>query len=52
MPEFRETVELPDVSVKAETDKAILCVIEEEEEYWIPQLIISEWLAQQKGLVP
>ncbi len=51
----------------AETDKAILCLIDDKE-YWIPlsnvdddsevfqkgdfgDLIISEWIAHQKGLI-
>lgn len=62
-----EYVEFEDVTVKAETDKAILCVIGEDE-HWVPKsqlsedsevyakgtegkLVVSEWLAKTKGLV-
>ena len=62
-----DVVEFEDVTVKAETDKALLCVIEGEET-WIPKgqihddsevhekgtngtLIISRWIAIQKDLV-
>ena len=61
-----ETVEIQDVKVKTETDKAILCLIEGEE-VWIPKsvlgddsevyafdtegtLVIARWLAEQKNL--
>jgi hypothetical protein len=63
----KETVEFKDVRVKAATDKALLCVIDDEE-HWIPlsqidddsevyqagtegTLIVTEWIAKQKGLV-
>lgn len=59
-------VTFKDVRAKAATDKAVLCVIDDEE-YWIPKnqihedsevygdghegtLIISEWIATEKGL--
>lgn len=62
-----EVVSFDDVTVKAETDKAILCVIEDKE-HWIPlsqidedsevyakdtegKLVITEWLAKTKGLL-
>lgn len=61
-----ETVSFDNVVVKAETDKAILCVIDGDE-HWIPKsqidedsevyasgtegtLVITDWIAQQKGL--
>lgn len=62
----RDTVEF-EAFCKAESDKAILCVIDGEE-VWIPlsqvdddsevyskgdegSLIITEWIAEQKGLI-
>ena len=62
----RETVAFDDVTVKHETDKALLCVIEEDE-YWVPKsqisedsevynkestgtLIVSQWWAEQNDL--
>jgi hypothetical protein len=59
-------MEFSDVECRAETDKAILCVIDGEE-HWIPKshvdddsevyakghegtLIVTEWIAKQKGL--
>lgn len=63
----RETVEIEDVTVKAESTKALLCLIEDKE-HWIPKsqidedcelaakgdvgtLIIPQWLAEEKELV-
>jgi len=62
-----ETVEIDDVFVKIETEKALLCQIDEEE-FWIPKsqiaedsevykknqtgtLTVARWLAEVKGLV-
>ena len=59
-------VEIHDVFVEAETDRAILCIIENEE-FWIPKsqihddsevyekgqdgtLIVTEWWAKKEGL--
>jgi hypothetical protein len=59
-------MEFSGVECRAETDKAILCVIDGEE-HWIPKshvdddsevyakghegtLIVTEWIAKQKGL--
>ena len=64
---FEQIAVFEEVSVKVETDKAILVVIEDKE-YWIPKsqiaedsevyaqdtagtLIVSQWIAQQKGLI-
>lgn len=63
---------MPSVSIKGvvckrETDKALLCIIDDEE-HWIPKsqvdddsevyaegdegkLVITEWIAEQKGLL-
>jgi hypothetical protein len=66
MPEFREKVWIKDVVVIKRTDKAALCLIEEDE-VWIPQsqidddsevwdegdegtLVISQWIADQKKI--
>jgi hypothetical protein len=66
MPEFREKVWIKDVVVIKRTDKAVLCLIEEDE-VWIPQLqidddsevwdegdegtlVISQWIADQKKI--
>lgn len=68
MPQFDERRSFRDVKCRRATEKALLCVINDEE-YWIPQsqidddsevydagensegvLIISEWIADQKGL--
>jgi hypothetical protein len=60
------TVSFEDVTCKAETEKALLCIIDGEE-HWIPKgqvdddsevykrgdqgtLIVTEWIAKQKGL--
>lgn len=67
MPEFKEKVRIDDVEVIRDTDKAILCLIGGEEvwlpqgqidddsECWqqgdTGLLVISEWIARQKGLV-
>lgn len=67
--EDEPSVTFSDVSVIRETDKALLCLIEEEE-VWIPKtqivdgsevfdadenssgkLMVTEWIALQKGLV-
>lgn len=62
-----EDVEVEDVEIIAETEKAILCVIDGKQ-HWIPQsqvrddseiwkkgdkgtLVISSWIAEQRGLV-
>ena len=62
-----DAVEFEDVHAKAETDKALLCVIDGEE-HWIPKgqitedsevyakgddgkLVVTQWIAEQKGLV-
>jgi hypothetical protein len=62
-----EKVSIPDVTVKIETDKALLCNIHGEE-IWIPKsqidddsevyeedtegvLVIPKWLAEKKSLV-
>jgi len=67
MADFKNKVEIEGVFVKAETAKALLCVIDGKE-HWIPQsqidddsevwqkddegtLIISEWIATEKGLI-
>jgi hypothetical protein len=64
--EMRGLIEIDDVTVKRETEKALLCEIDGEE-VWIPKgqidddsevyemgtegtLIISKWIAEQKGL--
>jgi hypothetical protein len=61
-----DTVEIHDVFVEAETAKAILCVIENEE-FWVPKsqihdnsevyekgqdgtLIVTSWWAEKEGL--
>jgi hypothetical protein len=63
---MRGLIEIDDVTVKRETEKALLCEIDGEE-VWIPKgqidddsevyemgtegtLIISKWIAEQKGL--
>ena len=65
--EHDATVSFDGVTALAETDKAVLCLIDDEE-VWIPQgqihddsevwkkgdegtLIVSEWIAMQKGLI-
>ena len=62
-----KTVEFSNVTVEAETEKAILCLIDGDK-HWIPKnqidddsevykkgtegtLVITEWIATQKGLV-
>ena len=62
-----ETVEIEDVTVEAETDLALLCIIEEKQ-HWIPKsvvhedsevsgegdtgtIIIMRWFAEKAGLV-
>lgn len=63
----KETVEFEDVTVKAETEKALLVVIDDEE-HWIPKnqidddsevyergtsgkLVLTRWICEQKNLV-
>lgn len=62
-----ETVEFENVTVKIETEKALLCIINDAE-VWIPKsqidddsevykkdtegkLIVTEWIAKQKDLI-
>ena len=62
-----ETVEIEDVTVEAETDLALLCIIEEKQR-WIPKSVVHEdsevsgegdsgtviimrWFAEKEGLV-
>lgn len=67
MPEFRDKVKIDDVTVLKATDKALLCEIDGEQvwipkgqidddsevfqEGQDGQLVISEWIAKEKGLV-
>jgi hypothetical protein len=49
-----QTVEIPNVTVVRETDKAILCQLEEDgEEVWVPQSLVDEasevWKAKDEG---
>lgn len=67
MPDFKNKVRFIDVTIIAETEKAVLCDFGSGIEYWIPQshvddeseiwhkgdegvLVVSEWIAEQKGL--
>lgn len=67
MGNFKDTVTLHGVTAKKETEKALLCVIDDEE-HWIPKshihddsevyeegqegdLVVSEWIANEKGLL-
>lgn len=67
MPSFRETESFEDVECEAETDDAILCIIDGKQ-YWFPKsqvsddsevnkkgeegtLVVSQWIAEQKDLV-
>lgn len=62
-----ETVEIDDVTVEAETDRALLCVIDERQR-WIPKSVVHEdsevfeqgdqgtlvlfrWFAEKEGFV-
>jgi hypothetical protein len=67
MSEFKNKVEIEDVFIKAATPKALLCVIDGKEhwipqsqidddsEVWqkddVGKLVISEWIATEKGLI-
>lgn len=63
----KETAEIEDVTVEAETDLALLCIIEDKQR-WIPKsvvhedsevsgegdsgtIIIMRWFAEKEGLV-
>jgi hypothetical protein len=63
----RETVEIDDVTVEAETDLALLCVIDDKQR-WIPKSVVHEvsevagqgdtgtivllrWFAEKEGLI-
>jgi len=67
MREDEPTVTKRDVKCKKETDKALLCTVDDED-VWVPKsqvhddsevyqegdeglLVVSEWLARQKGWV-